>query len=152
MNIQDKIRGCFLGIAIGDALGKPVESYSAKRIKDNFKRITQYEDCNNHKYFQDDLRGTTTDDWQLTKAVAQGFIDAGDFDLESIAKRHVEEFHVSVRGWGSSTRESVENLVNDMNWEQSGVTEQKNRGLGNGVSMKVAPVIADGVVQFNLAK
>ena len=36
---RDKIRGCFLGTAIGDALGKPVECETPARIAEKFGRV-----------------------------------------------------------------------------------------------------------------
>ena len=137
---RDKIRGCFLGTAIGDALGKPVECETPARIAEKFGRVETYLDCSNHKYFQNDDKGTTTDDWQLTKAIAKAFITTGKFDLDEIAKEHVEEFKVSVRGWGGSTRESVQRISEGVHWGESGKTTEPNRGTGNGICMKVAPV------------
>lgn len=149
--IKDKIRGCFLGVAIGDSLGKPVESLSAQYIAEKFGRIEKYLDCSSHKYFENDDKGTTTDDWQLTKAVAKGFITTGKFDLDEIAKEHVEEFKISVRGWGGSTRESVQRISEGIHWSESSRTELANRGTGNGVCMKVAPVgLYIGLINPNL--
>ncbi len=34
MNLKDKVRGTFLGLAIGDALGKPAESLLVDGIRD----------------------------------------------------------------------------------------------------------------------
>lgn len=137
---RDKIRGCFMGTAIGDALGKPVESLSPQHIAERFGRIEKYLDCSSHKYFENDDKGTTTDDWQLTKAVAKAFIATGKFDIEEIARQHIEEFKLSVRGWGASTREAVQRLTEGVAWSDASKTTIPNRGLGNGVAMKVAPI------------
>ena len=138
-NIQDKIRGNFLGVAIGDALGKPVEMCKPQHIAEKYGRITEYLDCSSHKYFENDHKGTTTDDWQLTKAVARAMITTGRFDLDEIAVEHAKEFAVSVRGWGSSTREAVQRIVEGVHWKEAGKTDQENRGVGNGVCMKASP-------------
>lgn len=139
-NIQDKIRGTFLGIAIGDALGCPVEMWDYARIKAKFGRIQDYQDCSNHKYFPDGGKGMTTDDTALTKAVVRALIDSGEFSLDQIAYEHIKEFAISVRGWGGSTRDSVANLANGINWKLSGMTDKIGRGTGNGISMKVSPI------------
>ena len=138
--IKDKIRGCFIGAAIGDAVGKPLESCSASFIYEKYGRVTDYLDCSSHKYFENDDKGTTTDDWQLTKAIAKAMITTGKIDLDEIAKEHVNEFKVSVRGWGGSTRESIQRISEGVHWSDSGKTELENRGTGNGVAMKVAPI------------
>ena len=140
MNIlQDKVRGNFLGVAIGDALGKPVEMCKPQAIIEKYGRIEDYQDCSSHKYFDNDHKGTTTDDWQLTKAIARAFIKTGKFDLDEIAVEHGKEFAISVRGWGGSTREAVARIVEGTHWKEAGKTEKENRGTGNGVCMKASP-------------
>ncbi len=136
---RDKVRGNFLGVAIGDSLGKPVEMCKPNFIAEKFGRITEYLDCSSHKYFKNDHKGTTTDDWQLTKAVARAMITTGRFDLEQIAVEHCKEFAICVHGWGSSTREAVARIVKGIHWKEAGKTTERNRGLGNGVSMKASP-------------
>lgn len=136
----DKVYGCLLGVAIGDALGKPVECYTPDKISEQFGKVTQYLKCSSHKYFQDDDAATTTDDWQLTKAVARGMIATKKFDLDEIAKQHCDEYLISVRGWGKSTRESIGRIVAGTKRQEAAITESQNRGLGNGVCMKAAPL------------
>lgn len=137
--LRDKVRGNFLGIAIGDALGKPVEMCKPQHIAEKYGRVTEYLDCSSHKYFENDHKGTTTDDWQLTKAIARAMITTGRFDLDEIAAEHVKEYTISVRGWGGSTREAVARIAEGMPWKEAGKTKEKNRGLGNGVAMKASP-------------
>lgn len=138
-SLKDKVRGNFLGVAIGDALGKPVESLSAGFIAEKFGRVTDYISNSSHKWFSEDQAGTTTDDWQLTKAVAKAMIATGKFDLDEIAREHVAEFKISVRGWGESTRESVANIAHGIHWKEAGKTDKAGRGTGNGICMKVSP-------------
>jgi ADP-ribosylglycohydrolase len=137
---RDRITGMFLGIAIGDALGKPTESNTLEGIQKRYGRITDYLDCSSHKYFDDDHRGTTTDDWQLTKATAEGIIQTGCLDLNAIAAWHVEEYKKSVRGWGKTTKEAVARLAQGVPWTTSGKTKEPKRGTGNGIPMKIAPL------------
>lgn len=137
--LRDKVRGNFLGVAIGDALGKPVESCKPQHIIEKYGRITDYLDCSSHKYFENDHKGTTTDDTQLTLAVARAMISTGKFDLDEIATEHIKEFTISVRGWGGSTREAVARIAEGIHWKEAGKTKEKNRGLGNGVAMKASP-------------
>lgn len=138
--IQDKVRGTFLGCAIGDALGKPVESMTHLEIASKFGRIEDYIDCNSHKYFQNDAKGTTTDDWQLTKATIVGMNKSRCIDIDEIGRQHIKEYGISVRGWGSSTKESIENLSKGVDRLESSKTEKLNRGTGNGVCMKISPL------------
>jgi ADP-ribosylglycohydrolase len=136
----DKILGNFLGVAIGDSLGKPVEMCKPQNIAEKYGRITDYLDCSSHKYFSGDDKGTTTDDWQLTKAVARAMITTGEINLDEIAAEHVREFSVTVAGWGGSTREAVARIAEGVHWSSASKTEKENRGFGNGVCMKVSPI------------
>lgn len=140
MDLKDKIRGNFLGVAIGDALGKAVETLPADVIAERFGRIDKYIVNSTHKWFNEDHAGTTTDDWQLTKAVAQAFIDKGSFDLDAIAQEHVKEFAISVRGWGGTTRESIAKIAEGVPLDEASKTDHPRRGTGNGICMKASPV------------
>jgi ADP-ribosylglycohydrolase len=140
MNAKDKVRGCFLGIAIGDALGKPTETYTASQIAEKFGRLTKYIVNTEHKYYDGMPAGSWTDDTQLSLAVARGFLHKGEFDLDAIAEEHCAEFMLSVNGWGKTTKEAVAKMVDGAKWDQASLTDEKNRGTGNGICMKVAPV------------
>lgn len=140
MVTKDKVRGAFLGLAIGDALGKAVETLTADVIRERHGEVNQYLSCSGHKWFHDHMTGTWTDDTQLSLAMARAFISSGKFDLDAIAKEHVKEFVSSVSGWGSSTREAIGKIANGTHWSEASLTDKENRGVGNGVAMKVAPI------------
>jgi ADP-ribosyl-[dinitrogen reductase] hydrolase len=140
MLTKDKVRGAFLGIAIGDALGKPVETLSAETIKERHGEVNEYLSCSGHKWFNGHMQGTWTDDTQLSLAIARAFINKGEFDLDEIAKEHVNEFVTDVKGWGGSTREAISKIATGTHWSKASITEKANRGVGNGVAMKVAPI------------
>ena len=40
----DRVRGCLLGLAVGDALGAPLEGLSPQQIKTHYGRVTNYVD------------------------------------------------------------------------------------------------------------
>jgi ADP-ribosyl-[dinitrogen reductase] hydrolase len=137
---RDKIKGLFLGCAIGDALGMAVETYSAQKIAEKFGRITTYLSPKFHKWFDNEEPGTWTDDTQLTLAVAEGIIQSKSLDPNAIASWHIEAFKNGVKGWGGTTRQAIKNLMEGIPWNQSGIgTDIPGKGLGNGVAMKIAP-------------
>ena len=131
----------FAGIAIGDLLGMPVESYTSQRIAEIYpKGISGYVEPVNHKYYSSIQ---ITDDTQLSVAVAQAIMESKGFDMISQTKYHVNAFRESVTGWGTSSREAVRRLANGVNWYMSGVTASEDHiGLGNGITMKIAPLAA----------
>lgn len=130
-----KVRGCFLGTAIGDSLGMPVETFSREKIKQTYGRVTEYLRPDGHKWFSGQEAGTMTDDTQLTLAVAEAMIEGG-CSMDSQVKFHIEALRETTAGWGFSTRDSVRRLANGVSWEDSG----QHDGRGNGVPMKISPV------------
>ena len=150
ISIEDKVRGCLWGIVIGDALGAPVEGYSAEKIAELHGKVTEYKQPLGHKWFDNQPLGFWTDDTQLSFAVVKALLEAGDFDMDCMAKHHTLAMAESVSGWGYSTQDSIRNLKNGVHWSKSGITDKKNRGTGNGVPMKIAPIaIWDYLQQFN---
>ena len=140
ITIEDKIRGCLWGIAVGDALGAPVEGYSAEKIVELHTRVIEYKQPLGHKWFDDQPLGFWTDDTQLSFAVVKALIEAGEVDMDCIAKHHALAMAESVSGWGYSTQDSIRNLKNGVHWSKSGITDNPHRGTGNGVPMKIAPL------------
>lgn len=147
---KDKVRGMFLGTAVGDALGMPVEGWSADKIKETHGRVTSYLDPKGHKWFDGMKAGTTTDDTQLTLTVAEALIEGGGIDLDTQVKHHVKAFKTHTSGWGRTTKEAIEKLANGVHWSESGsysptetdegVKKPGPRGFGNGVAMKAGPI------------
>jgi len=153
---RSRIRGCLMGVAIGDAIGMPWETCSHEEILDltDGKGVTGLQDIPENKSRKSkDSRGIrlgeTTDDWQLTRAVAESLIRRrGTFDLFDQAAAHVAAFETSTRGWGRSTRDGIAEIKRwfDTRGEQGRhpldprkISE--GQGSGNGVLMKMAPLV-----------
>ena len=71
--VQDRIRGCLIGGAAGDALGYPVEFFSEQTLRDRCG------DGGIRQYIPDPVSGTAriSDDTQMTLFTANGLL-AGD--------------------------------------------------------------------------
>jgi len=140
MITKDKVRGAFLGIAIGDALGKPVETLKYETILERHGEVNEYLSCSGHKWFNGHMQGTWTDDTQLSLAIARAFVNTGEFNLDEIAKQHVNEFVTDIKGWGGSTRDAISKIAHGTHWSKASITDNPKYGVGNGVAMKVAPI------------
>ena len=146
MLTREKIRGAFLGIAVGDALGMPVESFSRQKIREEYGRVTRYLVPDGHKWFNGHQSGEYTDDTQLSLAVAEGLMATAtkgcslDVFMEGQVASHVDAFREHTNGWGRSTRKSIRKLTNNVSWEESGQGGKEYDGCGNGVPMKIAPL------------
>jgi ADP-ribosylglycohydrolase len=145
MNLKEKIRGLFLGVAIGDALGMPFES----KPYDVVKKVKKRENYRSGRWKK---AGSWTDDTQLTIATAKAILDAGDFNMDAIATSHIVAYKTSVAGWGSTTREACQRLEAGIPWTESGDFKgNERRGLGNGIPMKAAPLAAFFTLKQNFA-
>lgn len=144
---RSRARGCLMGVAVGDAMGMSVEGMPPQAIR----RAT---DGSGVVGFlprigpdiiptQGLAAGETTDDWQLTRAVARSLIRTkGEFDLRDCAEEHVRELGTHHIGWGNTTTQAIRDIrdgVRDPLNDPLPPTEP-NTGCGNGVMMKVAPL------------
>lgn len=155
MLTRSKIRGMVIGGAIGDAAGKPVETWTPEKILEVHPdgiNVGKYLSPIDHKWFKAEEHppGTTTDDTQLGAATMRGFIEGheeaaktGQFSEyhHAIASRHCTAFEETTDGWGNTTRDAVRNICNGRSWDKAGESLKKG-GTGNGVPMKVSPFAA----------
>lgn len=99
--------------------------------------------------------GTWSDDTQLSLAVTESLLDRNGFDIEDQADKHVQAYRHSLGelalqdwvppmvdssralGWGGSTAKSMQRLMKGFSPISSGAPE----GAGNGVLMKLAPLV-----------
>jgi poly(ADP-ribose) glycohydrolase ARH3 len=132
---RDKFRGCMVGLAIGDALGAPVEFLAAEQIKEKHGRVEGYVKSHNGRV----ELGHWTDDTTMALAVARGIIAAkGKFEdvLPLIAKEHLADWKSNPNsGYGRTTRRALEALDSGKSCYESG----DGSGNGNGVAMRIAP-------------
>lgn len=139
MLTSDKVRGTFIGIALGDALGMPVETFAYKDIQEKYGRVTTLLEPKGHKWFSKEPAGMLTDDTQLSIAVAEGLIEQ-PLSMDAQVKFHVAALKEKTKGWGKSTKDSIRRLANGVHWSESGQSDEPWTGRGNGVPMKIAPV------------
>jgi ADP-ribosylglycohydrolase len=155
ISLEDKIRGCFAGVAIGDALGVPWELCSHEEIQQmtQGRGVLGLEELPAGVVRRTEPAevlplGETSDDWQLTQAVSRSLVRRKKFDVHDMALSHVAAYEVSTLGWGPSTKEAVAEFK--LYFDSRGaegrpprhpVKVRPNRGLGNGVLMKMSPLV-----------
>ncbi len=141
---RDRFRGCMVGLAVGDALGMPVETMTPDEIlaATDVKGVTGFL-APLQERFHSTARlapGQWTDDTQLSLAIARSLIRKRGFDLADIAAEHIVEYDGVRRGWGGSTTLGIAELAEGKRKFGDPVLDPKAHGLGNGVAMKVAPL------------
>jgi len=133
----DKISGCLLGTAIGDALGMPNEDLSKKRSLDLYGGhikdfIPPHRDSvNGHLN-----RGCYTDDTQLTLIIAESIIECKGLNPERLAGNFCSWYKSKdERNRGHACSQACERLLAGVPWYEAGANK-----AGVGGAMRVAPV------------
>jgi len=134
MKDLDRTKGIIFGLAIGDALGYPTEFMSLSRIKEKYGSSGIQDFPKTPAFF--------TDDTQMSIAIAEALIKAGDQDVESIMAAIKYEFikwkhsPENNRAPGKACLTGIANLENGIHWSESGVPNSK----GCGSAMRVAAI------------
>ncbi len=122
------------GLALGDALGWPVEFKKLLEIRQKYGRagITEPPDP-----------ALFTDDTQMTLAVAQALIETGDRDVDTLMAAVGRHFiawshHPDTPGRapGNTCLAGVRNLESGLDWRKAGIAGSK----GCGSAMRAAPI------------
>ncbi|MBU3913170.1 MAG: ADP-ribosylglycohydrolase family protein, partial [Nanoarchaeota archaeon] len=136
--LQDKFKGCLFGLAIGDALGFPVEFLTLGQIKEYIgKRGVQ-----NFQTYGSLPEGAYSDDTQMTLATAGALISSKTDDVETIMREMREQYIAWLnspdnnRALGATCTAGVKNMENGIYWRISGSKDSK----GCGAAMRTAPI------------
>jgi ADP-ribosylglycohydrolase len=136
--LEDKVQGCILGLAIGDALGYPTEFMSLSQIHEQYgpNGVQDFEPSSDHP------PGTFTDDTQMSIAVAEALIEAGHSGIDNLmrvmSRRFVEwsESPDNDRAPGATCLAGCHNLKRGDHWRDAGIKDSK----GCGSAMRAAPI------------
>lgn len=146
MNISSKqrnsIAGALFGVAVGDALGGPVEFMSPEDI---IRRHVCVSDMIGGGWL-DLAPGEITDDTQMTLCVAEGIVENPDAPIEAIGRLFIQWGSSGPKDIGGACASSINNAKRlggkaptaEM-WEQAAELTQKNTGRpveGNGALMR----------------
>ncbi|WP_144922187.1 ADP-ribosylglycohydrolase family protein [Halorubrum salsamenti] len=136
----DRARGVMLGLACGDALGRPVEFQSAPAIQREHGRL---DEMIGHGTWNQPA-GTITDDTEQALCIARSLVEQQGFDPADVAERFVAWFDSGPFDIGGMTRRSLDRLKHGDAWDEAGqhVWEQSREGqnAGNGSVMRCAPL------------
>ncbi|MCP6718636.1 MAG: ADP-ribosylglycohydrolase family protein [Patescibacteria group bacterium] len=139
MLTKDKILGCYWGLALGDALGMPVEFHSIEAIRDIYGE---------DGILNPEKNAIWTDDTEMTIAVTNSLLRLGEVkqikDLidDTIGRNFAEEFINWLNNPGYSPGRTTTHAVNFLKvngakkWKLSGVNDSK----GCGTVMRAAPL------------
>ncbi len=139
----DRVRGCMLGMAVGDALGAPLEGLSSQQIKSHYGWVRDYVDgvrAWKRKPFRWRLPGLYSDDTQQALALCDVLLEQGRVDQERLGDLYLGllsprgNFLGAHRGSGKSFRQVLAALEKGI---PAGACGQPGAGIG--AAMRIAP-------------
>ena len=129
-NLEDKVAGMLLGLAIGDALGNTSESLLPEERMRRHGWITDYLP-NRHTNGQP--IGLPSDDTQLAFWSLEHLIEAGELNPPMLAQKFSERH---IFGLGQSVRQFLRDFKSGKGWSHAGAPS-----AGNGALMRIAPIL-----------
>jgi ADP-ribosyl-[dinitrogen reductase] hydrolase len=136
-DLRERVVGCVLGLALGDALGAPFEFRRREQIPEPLPAF----ELPWHSY----RAGTTTDDTGMARNLVRSLAATAGLDTMDLADRHVDWYRSQPAGIGNLTRRVLERadrtdvlaeLAARQIWEERG----PEVSAGNGSVMHCAPL------------
>lgn len=125
---KSQFTGCFLGLAMGDALGAGFEGGFAERL---LWRCIGKTVQGRYRY---------TDDTQMSIDLAESFIAQGCIDQTHLAKMFARSYRWS-RGYGSGAAQLLKKIRSGADWNTVNTARYPMGSFGNGAAMR-APILA----------
>ena len=139
MTTNNRVSGVLLGLACGDALGRPIEFRSAETIASQFGTVTELLGDGTHGQ----PAGTVTDDTELALCIARSLVEHESFDGQDIAERFQEWYEGGPFDIGLMTADAIREFQRGTSWQDAGREVWEHRGegsnAGNGSVMRCAP-------------
>lgn len=144
-DLYDRVLGCLVTAAMGDAVGAPSEAYSREEILQKFgKRIDCFMEAGDNTYALGNRLGEVTDDGSQIYVFSQAVIKTkGNLTIQDAADaivywaEHYPRYYP--RNAGPTTRFVVDELKAGKDPREVGlVGKVYNRGVSNGATMRVA--------------
>jgi ADP-ribosylglycohydrolase len=138
--VLDRVYGCLVGTAIGDAMGMPASFMTPEQIRHTYGRIDGFlKPAEQQKAHADLVKGEITDDTEESLIISSVIIEAGKFDESLFIKKMrqwaIEKSMLGSTVIGPSTRKFLEAIVKGDNYLEVG-----KYGDTNGAAMRVAPI------------
>ena len=138
VTIQSRYEGAMLGLAVGDALGWPVEFMSLAAIRGRYgpEGLSELVPSGSHR------AGTFTDDTQMSLALARAILSCGRDDGAKYIAEVAREFVAwsrspeNNRAPGRTCMAACGELARDLAWRAPGHNDSK----GCGTAMRTAPI------------
>ncbi len=138
---MDRFRGCMLGLAVGDALGMPVEGLTRDEIAGSLGEVREMVAPPRDHFHCGLSPGQYTDDTEQTLILAESIIEAGFFDVERFTSKLALWGRCWTldpsknRGVGWTSKTAIQELLRDRPWQEAGLSTPTC-----GSAMRTAPI------------
>lgn len=130
LDLTDRVLGCVLGGAVGDALGAPFEGLWSRSIPQPAELLAGFAE------YEGFPRGQYTDDTQLTVATLQSVVRLGCLDTADVARSVARLWRSqAVVGPGGACTAAADKLLAGGHWSECGAAVGQ---AGNGTAMRTA--------------
>ena len=134
MNIKDRLKGCIIGGAIGDAWGSAFEN-----IQKSDHKTTTYFPFGKPNNTNIKSEWKLTDDTQLTCATLEAMLEDKMLNPEVVSAYFLKWYKENeLTGLGSSTLMALQGLDAGGHWSQVG--RRGEYAAGNGAAMRIVPL------------
>lgn len=130
MSLQERARGAFIGLAVGDALGSPTEGKTPEKIFAQWGRVTDF--------LSDDQGGSDDTEYALFSArlLLELRMPLTSKEIEKAHREHIINSFNSYKGAGFSEIIAIHNLTKGLHPPESG---QHVHSWSDGLAMRVTP-------------
>lgn len=142
IDMKKRIAGALFGVAVGDALGGPVEFMGPEEIAARYGRLDRMVG-GGWLHLQP---GEITDDTQMTLCVAEGIVEAPEAPIQAIGRRFIEWANAGPKDIGAACAHSIYTASMSggtspkaEQWEEAAKAVQRSQGRpveGNGALMR----------------
>lgn len=136
---RERFVGCLVGLALGDALGAPLEFMARAQVAAEHGEVRELLGGG----WLNVEPGEYTDDTQLALAIARSIIATGRIESPDIAARCVAWLRTGPKDVGNTTRTALRYHEQGVAWDEVGPRvhrEMPRRSAGNGSLVRCTPV------------
>lgn len=140
MLTQNQFRGCLVGLAVGDALGGPVEFLSRFEIAERYGSGIRKMVGGGWLKLKP---GETTDDTAMARALAESLVARETFDVDDVAAHYVAWLETQPKDVGNITKLALRAWRKGVTLPAAAMGAHRQLGgksAGNGTIMRCAPL------------
>ncbi|MEW9123192.1 MAG: ADP-ribosylglycohydrolase family protein [Thermotaleaceae bacterium] len=139
MDLEDRIKGVIFGVALGDALGGPLEFMKQEDIRWEYGLVEQMLGGG----WLELEPGETTDDTAMMLCIIKGILDNPDDPIEEIGKHFLDWYASKPKAIGSTTEHALKAYLAEYDWLKAGELAHRashGKSAGNGALMRCGPI------------